>query len=161
MKKLTFVELMYAALVWGMKRSEKVGMDLSHMRGYMGHLAYLCMHATTANYTDEAYRGYDKAVCEKVKEKGLRHFRLGDQELSLLHFNLDNAKALKDSKKLTVRQGSSSKRGTESASKVRGACYGFNYNKEGCVAKDCKWEHRCLACKGKDHLIEACTNKRY
>ena len=74
-------------------------MDVDHMRGYMGHLAYLCMHATTGNYTDDAYRGYDKAVREKVKEKGLKQFKMGDHKLSLLHFNLDNAKTLKDSKK--------------------------------------------------------------
>ena len=87
MKKVTFFELLYAALVWGMKRSERVGMDMDHMRGYMGHLAYLCVHATTGNYTDDAYRDYDTGVREKVKENGLKQF------------NLDNAKTLKDSKK--------------------------------------------------------------
>ena len=73
-----------------MKRLERVGMDMDHMRGYMGHLAYLGMHATTGNYTDDSYRGYDNSGREKVK-KGLKQFKMGDHELSLLHFNLDNA----------------------------------------------------------------------
>ena len=80
-----------------MKCLDRVGMDMDHMWRYMGHLAYLCMHTTTDNYTDDAYRGHDKAVREKVKEKGLKQFKMGDHELSLLHFNLDNAKMLKDS----------------------------------------------------------------
>ena len=46
-----------------------------------------------------AYRGYDKAVWEKVKEKGLRQFKMEDHELSLLNFNLGTAKMLKDMKK--------------------------------------------------------------
>ena len=44
-------------------------------------------------------------VREKVKEKGLKQFKMGDHELSLLHFNLVNAKTLKDSKKAVDRPG--------------------------------------------------------
>ena len=92
---------------------------------------------------------------EKANEKGLNHFKLGDQELSLLHFNLDNAKALNDSQNVAAMStGTGAKKVPEGGSKVKGACYGYNYNKEGCTTKDCKWEHRCLTCKSKDHSIE-------
>ena len=47
-RRITFIELLYAALVWGAKRASKVNMNMAAVRGYMGHLAYMCMHATTA-----------------------------------------------------------------------------------------------------------------
>ena len=158
MKRLTFYELLYAALVWGIKRAGKVEMDMSELQGYMGHLAYMCMHAITNNYSDEAYRGYDKAVREKVKEKGLKAFKMGDNELSLLHFNLDNAKALKEGRKASRPM----KQAADSGGKVvRGSCYGHNFNKEGCTVKKCEFEHRCLACKSKEHILEMCPKKKY
>ena len=60
----------------------------------------MCMHATMNNYTNEAYRGYDGAIREKAKEKGLRAFKMGDNGLSLLYFNLDNSRGHK-----AVRKG--------------------------------------------------------
>ena len=56
MKKLTVNEVLYAALLWGSKHTGKVGKELEDAQWYMGHLAYMAMHATTSNYADEAYR---------------------------------------------------------------------------------------------------------
>ena len=160
-KRLTVMELLYAALIWGIKRSSKVSMDMDNLKGYMGHLAYMCMHAITGTYTDEAYRGYDKAVRDKVKEKGLKWFKMGDQELSILHFNLDNARSMKDTRKTGKRASSSSSKPAAIGTKVKGACYAFNYTKGGCVTKDCEWEHKCIVCKSWDHSVETCSKKRY
>lgn len=159
-KKLTIFELLYAALVWGMRRAEKVGMTMKEVRGYMGHLSYMTMHAITGTYTDQAYREYDKAVRRKVKERGLKHFKQGDQELSLLYFNLDNVKSVRDVKR-QKRYVSSSVRYAEGYGKQTGACYAFNYDKIGCTAKKCGWEHICIACRGSDHAIKTCPRKRY
>ena len=160
-KRLSFVELLYAALMWGIKRSARVNMDFDSLRGYMGHLAYMCMHATTGTYTDVAYRGYDKAVRDKVKEKGLKWFKMGDQELSILHFNLDNARSLKEIASKKGKTESQGKKGVGEAPRVRGPCYGHNYNKGGCVAKDCIYDHKCVVCKSFDHTLDKCPSKRY
>ena len=69
---------------------------------------------------------------------------MGDHELSLLHFNLDNAKTLKHTKKGGML-AANTKRVMDNGGRGRGTCYGFNYNKDGCNTKDCKWEHRCIA----------------
>lgn len=159
-KRLTFIELLYAALMWGIKRSSRLNMDLPAMKGYMGHMAYMCMHATTGTYTDNAYRGYDKAVREKVKEKGIKCFKMGDQELSILHFNLDNSRALKEPKK-AMKSESLVRKSGEDISRVRGACYGHNYNKDGCANKKCVYDHKCVICKNWDHTLDKCPNKRY
>lgn len=158
-KKLTFNELIYAALLWGAKRASKVDMDIEDAQRYMGHLAYMAMHATTNNYTDEAYRGYDRDVREKVKERGLKALKMGDSGLSLLHFNLDNSRLHKDGRKGKV---SGPKRGAEgTAGKAKGACYAFNYNKDGCTRKKCDWDHHCISCKSVDHVVESCPSKKY
>lgn len=159
LKRVTFVELMYAALIWGVKRSTKVGMTKSDLRGYMGHLAYMAMHAITGNYTDEAYRGYDKAVREKVTEKGMKHFKMGDHDLSLLHFNLNNSRAMKDNRRQSFRVSSGLKT-TEAARLARRACYTFNYSKDSCVAKNCEWEHYCMGCRSKSHGVSTCPGHR-
>lgn len=158
--KLVFSELLYAACMWGHKRSVKMDWEIEQAAGYMGHLAYLCMHATTNNYSDEAYRGYDEAIREKAKDKGMKAFRLGDTELSLLHFNMDNTRSNRETVKATVK---SSKKGSsaEGSKAVKGVCYGHNYNKEGCVRKKCDWDHRCVTCKSWDHTYESCPSKKY
>ena len=74
-------------------------MNMAVVRGYMGHLTYMCMHAMMGNYNDEVYQEYDRAVRDKVSDKGLRAFRMGDNLLSLLHFNLDNAHAMRENQK--------------------------------------------------------------
>ena len=157
-KKLSIFELLHAALMWGVKRAVKVGMTVKDLEGYMGHIAYMTMHATTGNYTEEAYRGYDRAVREKVKEKGIKCFKMGDQEISLLHFNLDNSRSSRDIRKLH-KPISGQLRYTDTG-RVRGACYGFNYNKDGCVRKNCEWEHRCIKCRSGDHGASTCQNRR-
>ena len=43
----------------------------------------------------------------------------------------------------------------------KGISYGFNYNKDSCNTKDCKWEHKRIDCKSKDHTIDSCQNKHY
>ena len=165
MKRLSFMELLYAALVWAIKRADRVEMDMESMKGYMGHLAYMCMHATTNNYTDEAYRGYDGAIREKAKEKGLRAFKMGDNGLSLLHFNLDNSRGHKAVKK--GRSGSSGKPGKQAGEEAAGAstqggpCYGHNYKKEGCKRKKCCWDHKCIACGSTEHVIGACPSRKF
>lgn len=159
-KRLNFVELMYAALVWCVKKSEKIGMESDDFRGYLGHLAYMTMHAITNNYNDSAYRGYDKAVREKVKRKGLKCFKMGDQELSLLHFNLDNARLTRDTRRAT-RPATSHRKVWESNARARGACYAHNFTKGGCIEKECTWEHSCIACKSTSHIISKCPSKKY
>lgn len=158
-KKLTVLELLFAALVWGMRRAERVGMTMKEVRGYMGHLSYMVMHAMTGAYTDAAYREYDKAVRRKVKEQGLKHFKQGDQELSLLYFNLDNVRNVRDMR----RQGryTGTVRHAEGYVKQSGPCYAFNYDKVGCAAKKCSWEHVCIACRSSEHAIKVCPRKRY
>ena len=158
-KRLSFIELLHAALVWGAKRAVKADMNIESMQGYMAHLAYMCMHATTNNYSEDAYRGYDKAIREKAKEKGLRAFRMGDNALSLLHFNLDNTRDHKEGRK---SRGATVKRGAvSSGAKAKGVCYAHNYNKEGCSRKKCDWDHHCISCKSTDHVVDACPNKKY
>lgn len=159
-KKLTVFELLYAALVWGMRRAERVGMNMKEVRGYMGHLSYMAMHAITGTYNDSAYREYDKAVRRKVKERGLKCFRQGDQELSLLYFNLDNVKTGRDMKRQN-RYVSSNVRYAEGYVKQAGACYAFNYDRTGCSTKKCAWEHICIACRSSEHAIRTCPRKRY
>ena len=65
-------------------------MGYDELKDYAGHVAYMCLHATSGTYTDKAFHGYDKAVREKAKAKGLQAFKLGDQELSLPYFTLVN-----------------------------------------------------------------------
>ena len=154
LKKLTVLELIYAALRWGIKRGEKVGMDYQTLRGYMGHVAYMCMHATTSVYTDRTYRSYDKAVRSKVKEEGLGAFSQGNMEISLLHFNHDNIKPAKE-----VRPASRFSAPARQFDKK--ICYAFNYSKSGCTVRKCDYEHKCLVCKSSDHAIDGCRRKRY
>lgn len=158
-KRLNFLELMYAALLWGMKRAERIGMSVKDVQGYMGHLAYMTMHAITGTYTDAAYRDYDAAVRDKVKDKGIKYFALGDHELSLLYFNLDNSRSVRESRR--PPRSSMSHKVVDSVNKVRGACYAHNYNKEGCTVKGCGWDHSCLICRNSDHVMAKCPNKRY
>lgn len=159
-KKLTVLELLFAALVWGMRRAERVGMTMKEVRGYMGHLSYMVMHAMTGAYTDSAYREYDKAVRRKVKERGMRFFKQGDQELSLLFFNLDNVKNVKDSRR-QYGAGSNNTRYAQGYVKPTGACYAFNYDKTGCKIKSCVWDHVCIVCRSQEHAIGSCPKKRY
>ena len=155
-KKLSFPELMYAALLWGVKRGQKVGMSSTDLQAYMGHLCYLSMHATSNTFTDEAFRGYDRAIRERAKERGVRAFKMGDNNISLLHFNLDNSKALRESKRF-----SASKYTQRDYSKPkRGLCYAYNFNRDGCKASECKWEHKCVNCKSKDHIVSACPGRK-
>ena len=156
LKKVTVTELLYAALMWGVKRSEEVGMTFENLRRYMGHCAYMCMHAATNNYADKAFRNYDRAVREKAKKKGLKAFRMGDGRLTLLHFNLDNTRNSREIRKPT-RQ-STNARNFDSARKI---CYAFNYNKDGCSVSKCEYEHRCIVCKSSDHTIDSCKKKKY
>ena len=155
-KKLSFPELMYASLLWGIKRSRKVGMSYADLIDYMGHLCYLSMHATSSTFNDEAFRGYDHAIREKAKEKGVRAFKMGDSNISLLHFNLENSRSLRDSR----RSYNSSKATREMSKPKRGVCYGFNFNNQGCTRKECSWDHRCLSCKSKDHPVSSCPTKK-
>lgn len=159
--RLTFSELLYAALVWALKRAVKVDMDMDSLLGYIGHCAYMCMHATSNNYTDEAYRGYDHAVREKALEKGLRAFKMGDNSLSLLHFNMDTSRAHKSSGKSKTTYSNTGKETSTSSAKVKGVCYGHNYNKEGCTRSRCDWDHHCLQCKSKNHIVENCPEKKF
>ena len=155
-KKLSVMELVHAALAWVYKRGRKVGMEYDQLRGYVGHVAYMCMHATTMNYTDRAYRCYDKAVRQKARGgKGLKAFRMGDQKLSLLHFNLDNTKSQKEVRRPARGYGN---KNSDNAKKV---CYAHNYNKDGCSVRQCEYEHKCLICKSSDHTLEACKRKKY
>lgn len=159
---LNYNELMYAACVWGAKRAKKADMSVEALMGYLGHLAYMSMHAITNNYSDEAYRGYDRAIREKAKEKGVRAFRMGDTELSLLHFNMDNSRSHKESKKSrsTFTKTDAESR-TSVSSKVKGSCFQHNYNKDGCKRENCTWDHHCLMCRSKSHVAEGCPNKKY
>lgn len=79
-KKITFLELLYAAMLWLIKRSKKLDMSSGHCRGYVGHLAYMTLHAI---------------------------------------------------------------------------------NHDGCQDTKCKWRHQCIFCKGTDHIVKNCTNKKY
>ena len=155
-KKLTFPELMYAALLWGIKKGKKVGMSSTDFQSYMGHLCYMSMHATTCTFTDEAFRGYDRAIREKAKERGVGAFKMGDNNISLLHFNLDNARALRDNKRYSGTKYTS----RDFSKPKRGLCYAHNFNREGCKASECKWEHKCVACKSKEHVVSTCPTRK-
>ena len=155
-KKLSYNELMYASLLWGSKRARKVGMSYDELRSYIGHLCYMCMHAIAGNYTDEAFRGYDRAVRSKVKEKGVRAFKMGDHELSILHFNLDNTRSMRDSRRSSARYSTIS--GSSKPSK--GLCYSHNFDKGGCIRTKCGWDHKCLNCKSSDHVVGSCPTKK-
>ena len=80
-------------------------MDVDALMGYLGHLAFMSMNAIASNYSDEAYCGYDHAIREKAKEKGLRAFKMGDNGLSFLHFNMDNSKSYGVARKGRMRCG--------------------------------------------------------
>ena len=155
-KKLSYNELMYASLLWGSKRARKVGMSYDELRCYIGHLCYMCMHAISGNYTDEAFRGYDRAVRSKVKEEGVQAFKMGDHELSILHFNLDNTRSMRDSRRPSTKYSTIS--GSTKPSK--GLCYSHNFDKAGCVRTKCGWDHKCLNCKSSDHVVGSCPTKR-
>lgn len=155
LKKVTVMELVYAALVWGMKRGKQAGFDYEDLERYIGHVAYMCMHASTSTYVDQAYRGYDKAIREKVKEKGLKSFVMGDPELSLQFFNLDNKRSSRDSYR-PARTGYVAK----SYDNTRRLCYSYNYNKEGCTLRTCNYEHKCLNCRTMGHPSSECKSKK-
>ena len=72
-----------------MKRSKQVGFTYEDLVNYMGHIAYMCMHTSILTYTDRAFRSYDKAIRDKVKEEGVSAFKMRDHEVSLLHFKLE------------------------------------------------------------------------
>ena len=135
-------------------------MTMKEVRGYMGHLSYMVMHGITGAYTDSAYREYDRAVRRKVKERGMKYFKQGDQELSLLFFNLDSVKTVKDNRR-SYRSSYSNTCYAEGYVKPTGACYAFNYDKVGCKLKKCAWDHVCIACRSQDHAIGNCPKKRY
>ena len=156
LKKCTFIELIYAALCWVLKRGERVGMEYKDLKGYVGHIAYMCMHASMNNYTDRAFRCYDKAIREKAKDKGLKVFRMGNTALSLVHFNLNNIRGSREVRKPT--RPAFTGRSYSMPSKV---CYSFNYNRDGCTLKRCEYEHKCIVCKASDHAVNTCKQKRY
>ena len=81
------IELIYAALFWAIWRRKHVGMTFDDLVRYIGHMAYMCMHATSNTYTDRAFQGYDKAVHDRAKENALSAFSMGDHKLYILHFN--------------------------------------------------------------------------
>ena len=156
LKKCTFVELIYAALCWVLKRGRRVGMEYDQLRGYVGHIAYMCMHASMNNYTDRAFRCYDKAIRDRAKDKGLKAFKMGNTALSLVHFNLNNIRGTKE----TRRPVRTSYGGKQFSAPIR-VCYSFNYNRDGCTLKRCEYEHKCIACKSSDHSVNNCKQKKY
>ena len=94
LKRLTVIKLIYAALIWAIRRGKHVGMNFDDLVGYIGHVAYMCMHATSNTYNDRTFRGYDKAVRDWSKANGLLAFSMGDHELNILHFNYENTTEL-------------------------------------------------------------------
>ena len=156
LKKCTFIELIYASLCWVLKRGERVGMEYKELKGYVGHIAYMCMHASMNNYTDRAFRCYDKAIRDRAKEKGLKAFRMGNSALSLVHFNLNNIRGSRE-----VRKPSRTTFSGRSYSVPSKVCYSFNYSRDGCVSKRCEYEHKCIVCKGSDHTVSNCKQKKY
>ena len=99
--------------MWDMKRAIKVRRMAKDMQGYMDHLAYLTMHAITAITLVKHIQ--DRGLRDTVKEKGVKWFKLGDQELWLLCVNFDNLCALHDTRSWWF-------------SRSRGACCYYNYN---------------------------------
>ena len=138
MSRLTAIELIYAALVWVLRKGKHVGMDFDDMHGYVGHVAYMCRHAITGTYSDSAFRGYDKVIRDKAKAKGLRAFRMGDQELSMLHFTLDNSRYVRRPFQQTFVGGRSATGGGKTFGQPISVCYAFNYCKDGCTARRCE-----------------------
>jgi hypothetical protein len=83
--------------------------------------------------------------------RGIPAFKLGDRELSLLHFNLYNARSLREVKR-TIKWGAATVPAKTNAERgVRGAYFGFKFNKAGCNNKKCSREHACLNYNAKDH----------
>ena len=133
--------------------------------GYLGHLAYMSMHAIANNYLDEAYHGYDHAIREKAKEKGLQAFKMGDNGLSLLDFNMDNSKSYGVARKGRMGVVTSKADWSTAGSgglplKVKGSCFAFNYSKDGCTREKCSWDHHCLTRRSKSHIAEGCPYKK-
>lgn len=155
-KHLTVIELIYAALLWVIRRGKHVGMEYDDLSRYVGHVAFMCRHASTGTYSDKAFRGYDKAIRDKAKSKGLKAFRMGDTELSMLHFTLDNTRAVKE-----VRKPSGQSYSSKTYEVGKKVCYAFNYSKDGCTARNCDYEHKCIICKTSDHSIETCKRRKY
>lgn len=169
-KKLNFSEFMYAALNWAVKKGPKVGMEEPDYLRYMSHLSYISQKAASYNYVDEAFTAYDTAIREKVVEGDLSAFKLCDSEVSQLHFNMDNdrehGRRARPSRPAGGRPAAAAGWGTgiTRAAKGRpngGACYDFNYSKQGCHIDKCHWDHVCINCRAKDHNLDRCPARKY
>ena len=71
-------------------------MSSINILGVVGHISYLTLQAIPGTYTDSAFRGYDKDIRQLARDNGLSEFKLGNQEVSLLHFNVENTKTIRD-----------------------------------------------------------------
>ena len=69
-KRLSCIELIYASLMWLLKRNKKLNMSQNNILGVVGHIAYLALQAIPGMYTDSAFRGYDKDVRQLARDNG-------------------------------------------------------------------------------------------
>ena len=51
-KKLTAIELIYVVLLWVMQCRKHVDMGVDDILRYMGHMAFMILHATSGTYMD-------------------------------------------------------------------------------------------------------------
>ena len=114
------------------------------------------LHATSGTYTDKAFMGYDKAIRDKAKTKGVKAFKMGDQQLAMLHFTLANTRTMRELRKFG--RPSFVNKTFDYGKKI---CYAYNYAKDGCSARLCDYEHKCISCKSGDHTVDKCNRKRY
>ena len=143
--------------MWVIKRHRKIGMNFTNLLGFFAHIAYLTLQAIPNTYTDSAFRVYDRDIRQLVQEKGLEEFKVGNQEVSLLHFNIANTKPIRDSRK-PFRSYNPVYR---NLNKLRGYCYAYNYTRDGCSNPECRYDHKCINCHSKDHPQQSCTAKRF
>ena len=161
---MSVMELVYATLLWAIRRGKKVGRNFDDQVGYIGHLATCCMHTTSNTlYTDRAIRRFDKAVRDWAKTNGLSAFNMGDQELNILHFNYENTCPASSYSKEMHRGAILVTQDSPGGDKIfdKHMCYVYNYNKDGGTASKCDYEHKCISCHLSSHTNDNCKAKRH
>ena len=82
----------------------------------------------------------------------MKAFKMGDQQLAMLHFPLTNTHTTVEPRKFG-RTGFVGKT-FDYGKKI---CYAYNYAKDSCSARRCDYEHKCISCKSGTTLLTNVT----
>ena len=145
---------------------------VEELKGYMAHIGYLAMKATSNLYIHKATMDYDTNVRIMADRRGMSVFTGGIESVSLLAFNYDNTQQAARQRGVTAEAAKRSSSGNSAGSsrgrgrqpgqtpdRRRGTCYDWNLKNEGCTNSSCNAYHTCMYCWDANHKGAECNQR--